>query len=97
MIQDAEEDLHTLCDEIDGIVQSTLDTLVSEGTLSEMESNKLSQGYTKDNTVAQNKVSDIKKKQFKLLSDHMAKRKRSRRALLRKAHEEKRKEVTRKL
>lgn len=93
VIQGTEEEASALCNKIHDIVQFTLDTLVSEGSLSIAESDALSQEYTKQNAEMLKNVYDTKKKHLKILSDRKIEKKRSKLAKLREKHELEKEEV----
>lgn len=82
-----------MCDEIGDIVEDTLGTLTSEGTLSIEENQQLSQDYSEQNTLMLNKFTDIKKKQLKRLSERMIEKKKRKLSQLRERQETERSEV----
>ena len=82
-----------MCDEIGDIVEDTLGTLTSEGTLSIEENQQLSQDYSEQNTLMLNKFTDIKKKQLKRLSERMIEKKKRKLSQLRERQEMERSEV----
>ena len=82
VMQETEEELSTLCSEIDNIVQNTLGTLMHDGSLSAEQRKQLSQECTKQNAAVLKKFSDIKKKQFKRLNDRMIEKKERKRTKL---------------
>lgn len=61
VMQEAEEESSALCKEIHNIVHHTLDTLVSEGSLSVVERGNLSYEYTRQSVEMLKNISNVKK------------------------------------